>query len=61
MPKRSQGQKRRADVTGDTVHLMRIAASEIEETPAAKKRKKATERDVGDTADKITRAPKNKR
>lgn len=32
MPKEPQGQKRPADVIGNAVHVMRIAAGEIEET-----------------------------
>jgi general stress protein YciG len=35
MPKGPQGEKRPADVIGNTVHVMRIATGEIEETAEA--------------------------
>jgi hypothetical protein len=63
MPKGPQGQKRPADVIRNIVQVMRIATGEAEEKPASnsEKRKKATQQAIGDTADKITRAPKKKR
>ncbi len=61
MPKGPQGQKRPADVVRNIVQVMRIATGDAEEKPTSNRRKKATPQQVGDTADKITRAPKKKK
>jgi hypothetical protein len=37
MPKGPQGQKRKADVIGNAVHVMRIATGEAQESGAGKK------------------------
>ena len=49
MPKGPQGQKRKADVIGNAVHVMRIATGEIEDTPS-KAPKRASGGKVGGVA-----------
>lgn len=41
MPRGPKGEKRKADVIGNAVHVMRIATGEIEDTPKAAGQSKA--------------------